>query len=106
MTTSETSERRTRGRASARKRPRADCAGAAACATVASAGRSSGESADMARGLVDGGDGTASSHEGSHPAAVYSVDGARAKTALEHFPGKACRGRDPGWEPVFRRKCN
>jgi hypothetical protein len=24
----------------------------------------------------------------------------------EHFPEKACPGRDPGWEPVFRRKCD
>jgi hypothetical protein len=25
---------------------------------------------------------------------------------LEHFPEKACPGRDPGWAPVFRRKCD
>src|SRR5713101_6589537 len=25
---------------------------------------------------------------------------------LEHFPEKACPGLDPGWIPVFRRKCD
>ena len=25
---------------------------------------------------------------------------------LEHFPEKACPGRDPGWTPVFRKKCD
>src|SRR6266568_1050082 len=24
----------------------------------------------------------------------------------EHFPEKACPGPDPGWTPVFRRKCD
>src|SRR5713226_9730294 len=24
----------------------------------------------------------------------------------EHFPEKACPGLDPGWVPVFRRKCD
>jgi hypothetical protein len=25
---------------------------------------------------------------------------------LEHFPEKGCPGLDPGWAPVFRRKCD
>jgi hypothetical protein len=24
----------------------------------------------------------------------------------EHFPETACPGLDPGWTPVFRRKCD
>jgi hypothetical protein len=33
---------------------------------------------------------------------------ARAALAVvpEHFPEKACPGLDPGWTPVFRRKCD
>jgi hypothetical protein len=25
---------------------------------------------------------------------------------MEHFAEKACPGLDPGWRPVFRRKCD
>jgi drug/metabolite transporter (DMT)-like permease len=31
---------------------------------------------------------------------------ARGGRETEHFPEKACPGLDPGWRPVFRRKCD
>jgi tripartite-type tricarboxylate transporter receptor subunit TctC len=34
------------------------------------------------------------------------LSGIRLRGGMEHFPEKACPGLDPGWAPVFRRKCD
>jgi putative tricarboxylic transport membrane protein len=34
------------------------------------------------------------------------LSGIRLRGGIEHFPEKACPGLDPGWAPVFRRKCD
>src|SRR5712691_1122987 len=39
---------------------------------------------------------------GPNPTSLSPVPG---EFAPEHFPEKACPGLDPGWAPVFRRKC-